>query len=101
MLLNFLWNTQLFWTRGAWYKSPVIMTFIFPKKWLCVCLMDLRRRSIKEIILLLIRKTSYTTRNLAFCNCLMQLVSSCMRHMQLEIRPIAYDKLHEICSCMR
>jgi hypothetical protein len=43
----------------------------------------------------------YTTRNLAFCNCLMQLVSSCMRHMQLEIRPVAYDKLHEICSCMR
>jgi hypothetical protein len=43
----------------------------------------------------------FTTRNLAFCNCLMQLVSSCMRHMQLEIRPVAYDKLHEICSCMR
>jgi hypothetical protein len=42
-----------------------------------------------------------TTRNLAFCNCLLELVSSCMRHMQLEIRPIAYDKLHEICNCMR
>jgi hypothetical protein len=43
----------------------------------------------------------FTTRNLAFCNCLMQLVSSCMRHMQLEICPIVNDKLHEICSCMR
>ncbi len=42
-----------------------------------------------------------TTRNLAFCNCFMQLVSSCMRHMQLEIRPVTNDKLHEICSCMR
>jgi hypothetical protein len=43
----------------------------------------------------------HTTRNLAFCNYLMQLVFSCMRHMQLEIRPVAYDKLHENCSCMR
>ncbi len=42
-----------------------------------------------------------TIRNLAFCNYLMQLVSSCMRHMQLEIRLVANDKLHEICSCMR
>jgi hypothetical protein len=41
-----------------------------------------------------------TTRNLAFCNYLMQLISSCMWHMQLEIRPVANDKLHEICSCM-
>jgi hypothetical protein len=49
----------------------------------------------------LLYHSSYTTRNFAFCNCLMQLVSSCMRHMQLEIRPVAYDKLHEICSCMR
>jgi len=31
----------------------------------------------------------------------MQLVSSCMRHMQLKIRPVANDKLHEICSCMK
>jgi hypothetical protein len=31
----------------------------------------------------------------------MQLVSSCMRHMQLEIRLVANDKLHEICSCIR
>jgi hypothetical protein len=45
-------------------------------------------------------KGLFTTRNLAFCNCLMQLVSSCMRHMQLEIHPVANDKLHEICSCM-
>jgi len=30
-----------------------------------------------------------TTRNLAFCNCLMQLVFSCMQHMQLEIHPVA------------
>ncbi len=30
-----------------------------------------------------------TTRNLPFCNCLMQLVFSCMRHLQLEIRPVA------------
>ncbi len=30
-----------------------------------------------------------TTRNLPFCNCRMQLVFSCMRHMQLQIRLVA------------
>jgi hypothetical protein len=30
-----------------------------------------------------------TTRNLSFCNCRMQLVFSCMRHMQLQIRLVA------------
>jgi hypothetical protein len=30
-----------------------------------------------------------TTRNLAFYNCLMQLVFNYMRHMQLEIHPVA------------
>ncbi len=61
MLSNFLWNTQLSWTCGAWYKSPISMTSIFPKKWLCVCLMDLRQRLIKENILLPMRETSSNT----------------------------------------
>ncbi len=30
-----------------------------------------------------------TTRNLPFCNCLMQLVFSYMRHLQLQIHPVA------------
>jgi hypothetical protein len=42
-----------------------------------------------------------TTRNLPFCYCLMQLVFICMRHLQLQIRPIAWDKLQQNCCCIR
>ncbi len=31
----------------------------------------------------------YPTKNLPFCNYLIQLVFSCMRHLQLQIRPVA------------
>ncbi len=65
MLSNIPWNTHLSWTNGAWYKSLVIMTYIFPKTSLCACLMDLRQRSIKEIILLPIKETSSNTKT---CN---------------------------------
>ncbi len=30
----------------------------------------------------------FITKNLPFCNCFMQLVFSCMRHLQLKIRPV-------------
>ncbi len=31
-----------------------------------------------------VEQVTATTRNLPFCNCRMQLVFSCMRHMQLQ-----------------
>ncbi len=34
-------------------------------------------------------QNDYTTRNFGFCNCLLQLKSSCMQHMQLQICVVA------------
>jgi hypothetical protein len=36
-----------------------------------------------------VSNVNITTTNLPFCNCLMQLVFNCNRHMQLKISPVA------------
>jgi hypothetical protein len=56
MLSSFLWNTYLFWTSGAWYKSPIIMTSIFPKVVMCM-LNGFKTKIDKRNILLPIRET--------------------------------------------